>query len=198
MRAADPPAASGSGAAHCFFRISISASGTRARQLNEFLHAVEAESIVLVGDIVDALSLARRAFWSPAHTEVVRTLLARQCAPLHREARTAGCSTRAATRLRRRHPRTHSSRQPASHPRHALRQQRRLGRVLLGAAGESEWRARAIALAAAPGRLRSRRAARWPRRPEARSLSSRGPCVTCLALRRSGAALGCDAGLAAP
>jgi UDP-2,3-diacylglucosamine pyrophosphatase LpxH len=50
----------------------------RARELNEFLHAVEAECIVLAGDIVDALSLARRAFWSPAHTDVVRTLLARQ------------------------------------------------------------------------------------------------------------------------
>ena len=50
----------------------------RARELNEFLARVEAESIVLVGDIVDALSLARRAFWSAEHTRVVRTLLARQ------------------------------------------------------------------------------------------------------------------------
>jgi UDP-2,3-diacylglucosamine pyrophosphatase LpxH len=50
----------------------------RARELNEFLHGVEAECIVLVGDIVDALSLARRAFWTAAHTQVVRTLLARQ------------------------------------------------------------------------------------------------------------------------
>jgi UDP-2,3-diacylglucosamine pyrophosphatase LpxH len=50
----------------------------RVRELNEFLHGVEAESIVLVGDIVDALSLARRAFWTPYHTQVVRTLLARQ------------------------------------------------------------------------------------------------------------------------
>lgn len=50
----------------------------RVRELNEFLHGVEAESIVLVGDIVDALSLARRAFWTPRHTQVVRTLLARQ------------------------------------------------------------------------------------------------------------------------
>ena len=48
------------------------------RELNEFLHGVEAECIVLVGDIVDALSLARRAFWSAGHTQVVRTLLARQ------------------------------------------------------------------------------------------------------------------------
>jgi UDP-2,3-diacylglucosamine pyrophosphatase LpxH len=50
----------------------------RARELNEFLHGIEAESIVLVGDIVDALSLARRAFWTAEHTQVVRTLLARQ------------------------------------------------------------------------------------------------------------------------
>jgi UDP-2,3-diacylglucosamine pyrophosphatase LpxH len=49
----------------------------RARELNEFLAGVEAETIVLVGDIVDALSLARRMFWSPEHTQVVRTLLAR-------------------------------------------------------------------------------------------------------------------------
>lgn len=49
----------------------------RARELNEFLAGVEAESIVLVGDIVDALSLSRRVFWSPEHTQVVRTLLAR-------------------------------------------------------------------------------------------------------------------------
>jgi UDP-2,3-diacylglucosamine pyrophosphatase LpxH len=50
----------------------------RVRELNEFLHGVEAERIVLVGDIVDALSLARRAFWTAQHTQVVRTLLARQ------------------------------------------------------------------------------------------------------------------------
>jgi len=50
----------------------------RVRELNEFLASVEAASIVLVGDIVDVLSLARRAFWSPEHTAVVRTLLARQ------------------------------------------------------------------------------------------------------------------------
>jgi UDP-2,3-diacylglucosamine pyrophosphatase LpxH len=50
----------------------------RARELNEFLAGVEAETIVLVGDIVDAWSLARRAYWSTEHTQVVRTLLARQ------------------------------------------------------------------------------------------------------------------------
>jgi UDP-2,3-diacylglucosamine pyrophosphatase LpxH len=50
----------------------------RARELNEFLRGVQAENIVLVGDIIDALSLARRVFWSAHHTEVIRTLLARQ------------------------------------------------------------------------------------------------------------------------
>src|SRR5581483_10557078 len=50
----------------------------RARELNEFLHGIEAQNIVLVGDIVDALSMARRFFWSPEHTQIVRTLLARQ------------------------------------------------------------------------------------------------------------------------
>jgi len=50
----------------------------RVRELNEFLHGVDAECIVLVGDIIDALSLARRAFWTSAHTQVLRTLLARQ------------------------------------------------------------------------------------------------------------------------
>jgi UDP-2,3-diacylglucosamine pyrophosphatase LpxH len=50
----------------------------RVRELNEFLRGIEAERIVLVGDIVDALSLARRAYWTSDHTEVVRTLLARQ------------------------------------------------------------------------------------------------------------------------
>jgi len=50
----------------------------RAQELNEFLRGVEAECIVLVGDIIDAWSLARRAFWSASHTEVVRALLARQ------------------------------------------------------------------------------------------------------------------------
>src|SRR5512136_1484260 len=50
----------------------------RARDLTEFLAGVEAERIVLVGDIVDAVSLARRAYWSADHTQVVRALLARQ------------------------------------------------------------------------------------------------------------------------
>src|ERR1700686_1369107 len=56
----------------------------RVRELNEFLHGVEAERIGLVGAIVDRLSRGRRAFWAarafwtPPHTRGVRTLLARQ------------------------------------------------------------------------------------------------------------------------
>lgn len=50
----------------------------RVRELSEFLQGIEAETIVLVGDIIDALSLSRRIFWSPEHTHIVRTLLARR------------------------------------------------------------------------------------------------------------------------
>jgi UDP-2,3-diacylglucosamine pyrophosphatase LpxH len=51
---------------------------TRARELLEFLHTVEAETIVLAGDIVDGLSLAKRFFWSDEHTQVLRLMLARR------------------------------------------------------------------------------------------------------------------------
>ncbi|MGQ0836149.1 MAG: UDP-2,3-diacylglucosamine diphosphatase [Gammaproteobacteria bacterium] len=50
----------------------------RVHELVEFLRGVEAGCIVLVGDIVDALSLARRAFWSDGHTQVLRALLAKR------------------------------------------------------------------------------------------------------------------------
>ncbi len=50
----------------------------RVRELARFLARVEAQSIVLAGDIVDALSLARRPFWNAEHGEVVRILLARR------------------------------------------------------------------------------------------------------------------------
>ncbi len=50
----------------------------RARELVEFLRGVEAECIVLAGDIVDALSLAKRFFWTDDHSQVVRALLAKR------------------------------------------------------------------------------------------------------------------------
>jgi UDP-2,3-diacylglucosamine pyrophosphatase LpxH len=51
---------------------------SRARELAEFLHGVEAESILLVGDIVDTLALTRRPYWSEDHTRVARALLAKR------------------------------------------------------------------------------------------------------------------------
>jgi UDP-2,3-diacylglucosamine pyrophosphatase LpxH len=50
----------------------------RTRELLAFLRVVDAETIVLGGDIVDALSLARRFFWTYEHTQVLRLLLARR------------------------------------------------------------------------------------------------------------------------
>jgi UDP-2,3-diacylglucosamine pyrophosphatase LpxH len=50
----------------------------RVRELADFLRGIEAERIVLVGDIIDALSLGERLFWSPDHTAVVRALLAKR------------------------------------------------------------------------------------------------------------------------
>jgi UDP-2,3-diacylglucosamine pyrophosphatase LpxH len=50
----------------------------RTRELLAFLRGVDAECIVLGGDIVDTLSLARRFFWTEEHTQVLRLLLARR------------------------------------------------------------------------------------------------------------------------
>ncbi len=50
----------------------------RARELSDFLACIDAERIVLVGDIIDALSLSERFFWSAEHTNVVRALLAKR------------------------------------------------------------------------------------------------------------------------
>jgi UDP-2,3-diacylglucosamine pyrophosphatase LpxH len=50
----------------------------RARELATFLRGIDAETIVLAGDIVDHLNLAKRFFWNDEHTQVVRTLLAKR------------------------------------------------------------------------------------------------------------------------
>jgi UDP-2,3-diacylglucosamine pyrophosphatase LpxH len=50
----------------------------RVRELADFLRQVDAECIVLVGDIVDALSLGKRFFWTDEHSQVLRLLLARR------------------------------------------------------------------------------------------------------------------------
>ena len=51
---------------------------SRARDLVHFLRSVDAGCIVLVGDIVDALSLGKRFFWTDEHSQVLRLLLARR------------------------------------------------------------------------------------------------------------------------
>jgi UDP-2,3-diacylglucosamine pyrophosphatase LpxH len=58
--------------------IHLGYSRARARELVDFLQSIEAETIVLVGDIVDGMSLAKRFFWAEEHTQVVRMLLARR------------------------------------------------------------------------------------------------------------------------
>ena len=50
----------------------------RARELADFLASIDAETIILVGDIVDSLSLAQRFFWPAEHSRVVHALLAKR------------------------------------------------------------------------------------------------------------------------
>ncbi len=61
-----------------FLDIHLGFKRARARELATFLRSVDAETIVLAGDIVDHLNLAQRVFWNDEHTQVVRTLLAKR------------------------------------------------------------------------------------------------------------------------
>lgn len=49
--------------------------GCSADFLLDFLHSFEAETVYLVGDIIDVWSLKKSFFWPQAHTNVVRTIL---------------------------------------------------------------------------------------------------------------------------
>jgi UDP-2,3-diacylglucosamine pyrophosphatase LpxH len=51
---------------------------SRAAELADFLLTIDADTIVLVGDIIDALSLSQKFFWSPEHSRVVHVLLAKR------------------------------------------------------------------------------------------------------------------------
>jgi UDP-2,3-diacylglucosamine pyrophosphatase LpxH len=51
---------------------------SRAAELADFLLTIDADTIVLVGDIIDALSLSQRFFWSAEHSRVVQVLLAKR------------------------------------------------------------------------------------------------------------------------
>lgn len=49
----------------------------RADLLLDFLHSVQMETLVLVGDIVDMWSLRRQLHWPQTHNDVLRSILAR-------------------------------------------------------------------------------------------------------------------------
>lgn len=49
--------------------------GCSAEYLLDFLHAVECDTLYLVGDIVDLWSLKRSFYWPQSHTNVIRTIL---------------------------------------------------------------------------------------------------------------------------
>jgi UDP-2,3-diacylglucosamine pyrophosphatase LpxH len=51
---------------------------SRAAELADFLATIDAETIVLVGDIIDASSLRRRFFWPTDHSRVVQALFAKR------------------------------------------------------------------------------------------------------------------------
>jgi len=55
--------------------IHLGARECRAELVLDFLHAVRAETLFLVGDIVDAWSLRRSFYWPQSHNNVLRTLL---------------------------------------------------------------------------------------------------------------------------
>jgi UDP-2,3-diacylglucosamine pyrophosphatase LpxH len=50
----------------------------RVRELAEFLQTVDAECIVLAGDIVDHLNMAQSYFWNDDHARIVQMLLAKR------------------------------------------------------------------------------------------------------------------------
>jgi len=49
--------------------------GARADCLLDFLHSVDADTLYLVGDIVDIWQLKRKPYWPQQHNDVIRTLL---------------------------------------------------------------------------------------------------------------------------
>jgi len=51
--------------------------GCRADLLLEFLRSFEAETLYLVGDIIDGWRLRKSWYWAPAHSEVVHEILAK-------------------------------------------------------------------------------------------------------------------------
>jgi UDP-2,3-diacylglucosamine pyrophosphatase LpxH len=55
--------------------IHLGTPGCQAAKLLEFLRATDAETIYLVGDIIDGWQLRRRWFWDQHHNNVIQTIL---------------------------------------------------------------------------------------------------------------------------
>lgn len=55
----------------------LGTKGCRADLLLEFLRSFEAETLYLVGDIIDGWRLKKSWFWAPSHSEVVHEILAK-------------------------------------------------------------------------------------------------------------------------
>lgn len=49
--------------------------GCQATLLLEFLHAIDCETLYLVGDIIDLWYMRRRLYWPQAHNDVIRAVL---------------------------------------------------------------------------------------------------------------------------
>src|SRR5690349_5249995 len=55
--------------------VHLGARECRAELLLEFLRSVEADTLALIGDIIDLWALRRKVFWPNAHNEVIRAVL---------------------------------------------------------------------------------------------------------------------------
>lgn len=55
--------------------IHLGSRGCQAKKLIKFLRSVEADTIYLVGDIIDGWRMKRGIFWPKSHTEVLRIIL---------------------------------------------------------------------------------------------------------------------------
>lgn len=55
--------------------VHLGTRGCKAEMLVDFLHAIDVETLYLVGDIVDGWRLRKGWFWPDAHNEVVRRIL---------------------------------------------------------------------------------------------------------------------------
>lgn len=77
MRPTDTPSASRLTARTVFISdVHLGFRGCQAEYLLDFLSRIEADELVLVGDIIDLWSLKRSLYWPVAHHEVLRAILA--------------------------------------------------------------------------------------------------------------------------